>query len=39
MQINLPYSAKYFILLPKDCWVTTLIVKYFHEKLGHHDVN
>ena len=35
----LPYSAKYPIILPKGCWVTTLIVKHFHEKLGHHGVN
>ena len=35
----LPYSARYPIILPKHCWVTTLIVKHFHEKLGHHGVN
>ena len=35
----LPYSAKYPIILPKDCWVTTLIVKHFHKKLGHDGVN
>ena len=30
---------KYPIILPKGCWVTTLIVKHFHKKLGHHGVN
>ena len=36
---HLPFSARCPIILPRKSWVTMLIVKYYHEKMGHHGVN
>jgi len=36
---HLSWDSRFPIILPKDCWVTTLIVKFYHEKVGHHGTN
>ena len=35
----LSWDWRFPIILPKDCWVTTVIVKFYHEKVGHHGTN
>jgi len=36
---HLSWDSRFPILLPKDCWVTILIIKYYHEKVLHHGTN
>ena len=36
---HLPFLARCPIILLRKSWVTMLIVKHYHEKMGHHGVN
>ena len=36
---HLSWDSRFPIISPKDSWVTTLIIKHYHEKVGHHGTN
>lgn len=36
---HLSYNVRFPIILPRDCWVTKLIIRHFHEQNGHCGTN